>query len=98
MPPYVPAAPYVLLPLHGIASRHDLPLPFSFVLVGAGLALVVSFVVLGVAWKRPRFSTVGGVAMPRLTRFVDAPRHADRRPGAGAAPLRLGRAGAVRRP
>ncbi|MGI3783243.1 MAG: hypothetical protein ACRYG2_20965, partial [Janthinobacterium lividum] len=63
----------VLVPLHGIASRHDLPLPFSFVLVGAGLALVVSFVVLGVAWKRPRFATVGGLALPRLTRVVDAP-------------------------
>ncbi|HEY0239552.1 MAG TPA: hypothetical protein VGC37_12990 [Friedmanniella sp.] len=63
----------VLVPLHGIASRHDLPLPFSFVVVGAGVALLVSFVVLGVAWKRPRFATVGGVALPRLTRFVDAP-------------------------
>ena len=65
--------PYVLLPLHGIASRHDLPLPFSFVVVGAAVALVVSFVVLGVAWKQPRFASVGGIAQPRLTRFVDAP-------------------------
>ena len=64
--------PYPLVPLHGIASRHDLPLPFSFVLVGAAVALVVSFVVLGVAWKRPRFTSVGGVELPRLTRFVDA--------------------------
>lgn len=62
----------MLAPLHGIASRHDLPLPFSFVLVGAGVALVVSFVVLGVAWRRPRFGAVGGVALPRLTRFVDS--------------------------
>lgn len=65
--------PSVLAPLHGVASRHDLPLPFSFVVVGAGVALVVSFVVLGLAWRRPRFTTVGGVALPRLTRFVDAP-------------------------
>ena len=65
--------PYTLVPLHGIASRHDLPLPFSFVLVGAGVALVVSFVVLGLAWKRPRFASAGGVALPRLTRFVDGP-------------------------
>ncbi|MGI3784299.1 MAG: hypothetical protein ACRYG2_26365, partial [Janthinobacterium lividum] len=63
----------VLVPLHGIASRHDLPLPFSFVVVGAGLALVVSFVVLGLAWKRPRFAKVGGVGLPGLTRLVDAP-------------------------
>lgn len=66
-------SPFVLVPLHGIASRRDLPLPFSFVLLGAGVALVVSFVVLGVAWRRARFTSVGGVAMPRLTRFVDAP-------------------------
>lgn len=63
----------MLAPLHGIASRHDLPLPFPFVVIGAGVALVVSFVVLGLAWKRPRFATVGGVELPRLTRFVDAP-------------------------
>lgn len=72
MTPLVLGPAPVLVPLHGIASRHDLPLPFSFVLVGAGLALVVSFVVLGVAWKRPRYPGVGGVALPRLTRFVDA--------------------------
>jgi hypothetical protein len=71
--PLVLAPRSVLVPLHGIASRHDLPLPFSYVLVGAGVALVVSFVVLGVAWRRPRFTSVGGVELPRLTRFVDAP-------------------------
>lgn len=65
--------PFVLVPLHGIASRHDLPLPFPFVVAGAGAALLVSFVVLGVAWRRPRYATVGGVALPRLTRLVDAP-------------------------
>lgn len=73
MSPNVLASSPVLVPLHGIASRHDLPLPFSFVLVGAGAALVVSFVVLGVAWKSPRFTSVGGVALARLTRVVDAP-------------------------
>ncbi len=73
MPPNVMDAPLVLAPLHGIASRHDLPLPFPFVVTGAGVALVVSFVVLGLAWKRPRFAAVGGVELPRLTRFVDAP-------------------------
>ncbi len=63
----------MLLPLHGIASRHDLPLPFSFVVIGAGLALAVSFVVLLLAWRLPRFPRVGGVVLPRLTRFVDRP-------------------------
>jgi hypothetical protein len=63
----------VLVPLHGIASRHDLPLPFSFVVVGAAAALVVSFVVLALAWRRPRFPGPGGRPLPRLTRLVDAP-------------------------
>ena len=63
----------VLAPLHGIASRHDLPLPFPFVVIGAGVALVVSFVVLGLAWKRPRYAVAAGPELPRLTRFVDGP-------------------------
>ena len=63
----------MLVPLHGIASRHDLPLPFSYVLAGAALALAVSFAVLLLAWRRPRFATVGGLVLPRLTRVVDAP-------------------------
>jgi hypothetical protein len=61
----------MLVPLHGIASRHDLPLPFSYVVVGAAVALTVSFVVLLLAWRRPRFAQVGGLELPRLTRFVD---------------------------
>jgi hypothetical protein len=61
----------VLVPLHGIASRHDLPLPFSFVVVGAAFALAISFVVLIFAWRRPRFAVVGGIPLPRLTAVLD---------------------------
>ena len=61
----------MLVPLHGIASRHDLPLPFSFVVLGAILALTISFVILIFAWRRPRFDRVGGHPMPRLTAVVD---------------------------
>ncbi len=63
----------MLIPLHGIASRHDLPLPFPFVVAGAALALAISFVVLLYAWRRPRFAHVGGRPLPRLTRLVDHP-------------------------
>ena len=63
----------MLLPLHGIASRHDLPLPFSFVVVGAVLALTISFVILIFAWRKPRFDQVGGRPMPRVTAVVDHP-------------------------
>jgi hypothetical protein len=60
-----------LVPLHGIASRHDLPLPFSFVVGGAAFALAISFVVLIFAWRSPRFPAVGGVPLPRPTAVLD---------------------------
>lgn len=60
-----------LVPLHGIGSRQDLPLPFAFVVIGAAAALVISFVVLFVAWRRPRFVEARGVRLPGLTRVVD---------------------------
>ena len=63
----------MLIPLHGIASRHDLPLPFTFVVLGAASALVLSFVVLIFAWREPRFRTVGGRPLPGLTRIIDHP-------------------------
>ena len=63
----------MLIPLHGIASRRDLPLPFSFVVAGAVLALVISFAILIFAWRTPRFQRVGGRGMPGLTAVVDGP-------------------------
>src|SRR5215207_4351999 len=60
-----------LLPLHGIGSRDDLPLPFGFVVVGAALTLIISFGVLIFAWRRPRYSTIGGRELPRLTAIID---------------------------
>jgi len=63
----------MLIPLHGIASRRDLPLPFSFVIIGAVLALVISFAILIFAWRHPRFERVGGRPMRGLTAIVDNP-------------------------
>jgi hypothetical protein len=63
----------VLIPLHGIASRRDLPLPFSFVVAGAVLALLISFAILIFAWRTPRFKRVGGQGLPGLTAVVDSP-------------------------
>jgi len=59
------------MPLHGIGSRGDLPLPFSYLVIGAAAALVVSFVILVFAWRRPRFATVRGIPLRGLTRAVD---------------------------
>jgi hypothetical protein len=63
----------MLIPLHGIASRRDLPLPFSFVVAGAVFALLISFVILIFAWRKPRLERVGGRAMPGVTAVVDNP-------------------------
>ncbi len=60
-----------LVPMHGIGSRRDLPLPFSFVVAGAALALVLSFAVLFLAWRRPRYASVGGVPLRGLTGLGD---------------------------
>ena len=37
-----------------VGGRTDLPVPLSFFIVGAGLAIVVSFVALSAAWFEPR--------------------------------------------
>lgn len=63
----------LLLPLHGLGGRQDLPLPFEFVLIGAAAALAVSFAVLLAAWPSPRFGEPSGRPLPRLTRLLDAP-------------------------
>ena len=50
---------------HGVGSREDLPIPFSFALTGAALALVVSFLALLLLWREPRLDPVGaGRALP----------------------------------
>lgn len=61
-----------LIPLHGIGSRSDLPLPFSFVLIGSLLAVAISFAVVGWLWRTPRWERLdGGRTLARFTRVVD---------------------------
>ncbi|MGA4668635.1 hypothetical protein ACPCG0_02350 [Propionibacteriaceae bacterium Y1923] len=62
-----------LVPLHGVGSRQDLPLPFELVVAGAAVTLAVTFVALLWAWRSPRWAEPGGRALPRLTRLVDHP-------------------------
>ena len=52
------------LPLHGLASRQDLPLPFAYVVAGSVAALVISFLVVTVAWREPRFRAIQGWPLP----------------------------------
>ena len=59
---------------HGIGGAADLPIPAEFAIAGAGAALAVSFIVLALAWRTPRFhSATAGRPLPRLQAVVDGP-------------------------
>ncbi len=59
---------------HGVGSREDLPIPFLFALVGAAIALVVSFLALGLLWREPRLrGAEAGRPLPAgLARVLDS--------------------------
>lgn len=61
-----------MIPLHGIASRHDLPLPFWTVLLGAAVVLLITFWVIGFAWRSPRHTKPTVKELPRLSAVVDS--------------------------
>jgi hypothetical protein len=54
----------LVAPAHGVGNRHDLPLPFWLLVVGASLALVISFVALGFLWRTPRLRDDAGRPLP----------------------------------
>jgi hypothetical protein len=58
---------------HGVGSREDLPIPFAYALVGAGIALVASFVILAFLWRTPRFdaATAGRPVPSTVERALD---------------------------
>lgn len=60
---------------HGVGGREDLPLPLGYAVTGAALALVVSFVALGVLWREPRLQGErAGTPLPAgVQRVVDSP-------------------------
>lgn len=62
----------LLLPLHGIGGRGDLPVPLWLAIYSAGAAVAVSFFALAAFWSQPRFEVADGRPLARLTRFVDA--------------------------
>ena len=58
---------------HGMGGRTDLPLPLSHMIIGAAIALVVSFAALGMLWRTPKLNRIDGPALPvAVTRVVDA--------------------------
>jgi hypothetical protein len=71
----VPYAVGGLLPMHGLGGAKDLPIPLGLAITGAITALVVSFCVLALAWRTPRYqSSPPGIPVPRIERVVDDPR------------------------
>ncbi len=58
---------------HGIGGAKDLPIPAAYAMAGAGAALAVSFIVLALAWRTPRFDAAhkGRPAPGWLARLVD---------------------------
>jgi hypothetical protein len=63
----------VLLPAHGLGGAQDLPIPLPLAVAGATAALVVSFCVLALAWRTPRFQDgrPGRPAPAWLSQIVD---------------------------
>jgi hypothetical protein len=60
---------------HGLGGSTDLPIPFTYALIGAAWALTFTFAVVALAWRRPRFDPdKPGRPLPRwVTTSVDAP-------------------------
>ena len=58
---------------HGIGGSKDLPIPLGLALAGGAAALAISFVVLAIAWRNPRYDAgVQGRPLPAaLARAVD---------------------------
>ena len=60
---------------HGLGGAKDLPISSELAIAGAVAALVVSFTVLAIAWRRPRYdATTSGRPAPRwLDGFASSP-------------------------
>jgi len=60
---------------HGVGGSTDLPLPLPYALIGGVWALIVTFAVVGVAWRTPRFDPAkpGRALPPWVTNAVNSP-------------------------
>lgn len=60
---------------HGLGGSSDLPIPYTYALIGAAWALTFTFAVVALAWRRPRFDPdKPGRPLPQwVTTAVDAP-------------------------
>ncbi|MCV7218583.1 hypothetical protein H7J51_25315 [Mycobacterium crocinum] len=65
----------VTLLAHGLGGSTDLPIPYSYALIGAAWALTLTFAVVAFAWRTPRFDPdrPGRPLSGWVTRAVDSP-------------------------
>ena len=63
----------IVVPMHGLGGARDLPIPASLAISAAVAALVISFTVLILAWRTPRYDarTQGRPLPDGFARFVD---------------------------
>lgn len=68
-----PGAALVLA--HGLGGSSDLPIPYTYALIGAAWALTFTFAVVALAWRKPRFDPAQpGRPLPQVvTTLVDSP-------------------------
>ena len=66
---------HVTVLAHGLGGSTDLPIPYTYALLGAAWALTATFAVVALAWRKPRFDeTRPGRALPSwVTSVVDSP-------------------------
>jgi hypothetical protein len=59
---------------HGLGGSNDLPIPYTYALIGGAWALTFTFAVVALAWRRPRFDPARpGRELPQwVTSVVDA--------------------------
>jgi hypothetical protein len=77
--PLAPGLAGPVAPLHGLGGAKDLPVPGQLAIAGGTAALIVSFCVLILAWRTPRYAdpahprTAGRPLPAGLARVLDSP-------------------------
>lgn len=69
------ADPSVAVLAHGLGGSTDLPIPYTYALIGAAWALTFTFAVVALAWRRPKFDIAKpGRDLPQwVTTVLDTP-------------------------
>ena len=81
---------------HGVGGLTDLPIPAHYAFIAAALALLISFGVLGLAWREPRFrGDDSGRPLPAGVVRIVGPQHLHQVPPFVGHPLERDRDHAV---